>query len=187
MSRIDELYARYRKPLIGRLIGFGQREDEAADIAQETLIATWKRLEHIPPDREWPYLVTAAFNLARKRHTRGKVPRHGGGKLTNLEDEHDAVDKSPSIESDLIEGEEIRRFRAAFSAAMAELPPETRQAFALRRRGLESKEIAELLGLNEHAVRSRVTRACRILRRRLSPPPGVPWTELLGDDDDHEG
>ncbi len=187
VSRIDELYARFLKPLIGRLIGFGQNEDEAADIAQETLIATWKRLEHIPREHEWAYLVTAAFNLARKRHTRANVPRRGGGNLTNLQSEHEAVDKTPSIESGLIEREEITRFRAELSTTMEQFPPETREALALRGRGMESKEIAEHLGLSEHAVRSRVTRACHVLRRRLSPPTGVPWTELLGDDDDHEG
>ena len=180
MSRIDELYAKYFKRLIRALGG----TPDADDIAQEAMIARWKRAED--PENDWAYLVASARNAAKKRATRANVPRHGGGLLTQLEDEQDAHDETRSAEANLIRQQEIARFRADFNAVMAELSPDTRQALVLRRRGLGSKEIAESLGLTDQAVRSRLSRAMSLLRERLSPPPGVDWLDLLGDDDDHE-
>lgn len=188
MSRLDDLYARYRKPLIAKLVQFGQSEAEAADIAQETLIATWKRLDAVEAGREWAYLLTAAFNLARKKHARANVPRHGAGRVTPLESDHDAPDRARSVEAELIDSEEIVRFRERFHAAMAELEPKTRQALVLKKRGATSREIAERVGLTDQAVRTRVSRACALLRERVGPPPAdVHWADLLGeDDDDHQ-
>lgn len=183
MSRIEELYAKYLQRLV-RALG---RYPDAEDIAQESLIATWKRLDHTSVEDEWPYLATAARNNAKKRYARANAPRRGGGLLRQLEDEHDATDDRRSAEDDLIERQEILRFRAQFNAVMAELDLRTQQCLALRRRGLASQEIAAHVGLTDQAVRTRISRAQALLRARLSPPPDVPWLELLGDDDDdHE-
>lgn len=171
MSRIDDLYAKYLQPLLRTL----RRNPDAEDIVQETLIATWKRLEHIPPEHEWAYLVTAAYNLERKRFRRANAPRRGGGLVVTLEGEHDAPDRSPSPEAELLTREEIAQFRARFPEAMAALGPETQQCLALRRRGLGSKEIAQHLpSLTDQAVRTRLSRAAHLLAK------------LLGDQaDDH--
>jgi RNA polymerase sigma factor (sigma-70 family) len=181
MSRIDELFAKYFK----RIIGVHHRNRDADDIAQETLLAAWKRLERGKTiDDEWAYLATAARNHANRRFTRANVPRHGAGRLTQLDDDHDAPDGRQSVEAQLVEREEVLQFRAAFKAAMAELSPSTQQCLVLRKRGLGSQEIAAHLGLTDQAVRSRLSRATAFLRERLSPPPDVPWIDLLGDDDD---
>ena len=186
MSRIDDLYARYLRRLIEMVERFSRRGD-AADIAQETLIATWKNLDHVTPEGEWKYLRQAAQNLAKKRAARENVPRHGAGRLTPLEDEHDAHDKRPTVEAELVERAAIEDFRARFRAALEELSADTRLCVVLKRRGFNSKQIARHLNLSEVAVRSRLSRAAALLRDRLGPPPDVPWAELLGEEnDDHE-
>lgn len=180
MSRLDDLYARYLTPLTMTVIGFGTSEDDAKDIAQETLIATWKRLEHVAPEAEWAYLRVAA----RHRYLR-RIEQHG--RQQPLEPAHDAPDKAPSPETEVIEKEEAALFHERFKAAMRELPSDTRQAVVLRSRGLGSKEIAQKLGLTDQAVRTRLSRAFELIRERVgTPPAGVAWMRLPGDHDDHE-
>lgn len=180
MSRLDDLYARYLTPLTKKLIGFGQSEQDADDIAQETFIATWKRLDHVAPEREWWYLLVAAFNLARRRARRRRP-------FMPLEAEHDPADQAASSEQTLIEQQEAAQFQARFKAVMRDLAPETQQAIFLRAQGLGSKDIARKLGLTDQAVRSRLSRAFELIRERAGQPPDdVRWMSLFGDHDDHE-
>jgi RNA polymerase sigma factor (sigma-70 family) len=184
MSRIDELYAKYFNGLV-RMLG---RNRDADDIAQETLIAAWKRLEQgVPIDNERAYLAQSARNNANKRYSRANVPRHGAGRLTQLDDKHDATDERLNAEDELSGREEVLRFRAEFNAVMAELSDDTQQCVVLRRRGLSTQEIAQRLGLTDQGVRSRLSRSNALFRARLSPPPDVPWLDIFGDDDDHQG
>ena len=183
MKRIEELYVKY----LGRLREMFRRDPDAEDIAQEALIRVWKRMEHVALDHEWAYLATTARSIANKRYTRANVPRRGAGLLTQLDEtEHDARHDAPSVEEQLIEQQEIAAFRARFNAVLAEFTPDTQQCLVLAKRGYNSKEIAEHLGLTDQAVRSRLSRVRAVFRERLAPPPGVNWIELLGDDDDHQ-
>lgn len=184
MSRIEELYAKYW----GRLLRTFRREADVEDIAQEALIRVWRRLERGSSlDHEWPYIATAARSVVNRRYERANVPRRGAGLLTPLDEKkHDRTHDEPSVEQQLIEQQEIAAFRASFNAVLAELTPDTQQCLLLAKRGLGSKEIARHLDLTELAVRSRLSRARAVFRERLTPPPGVEWIDLLGDDDDHE-
>ena len=176
MSRLDDLYARYL-PLLTRMLMRSMPEADAQDIAQETLIATWKRLEHVAPDKERAYVIVAALNLAKRRFARAKP-------MTSLDG---FEGEAPSAEKDVIERQEAALFRDRFRAAMRQLPPETREALVLRGQGLGSKEIARTLGLTDQSVRSRLSRAFESIRERVGEPPaGIDWMSLSGDHDDHE-
>lgn len=180
MSRLDDLYARYLEALTRTVIGFGASVDDAKDIAQETLIATWKRLEHVAPGAEWAYLRVAA----RNRHLR-RVEQHAN--LQPFGPDDDTIDRKPSPETEVIEKQEAALFNERFRAAMRELSPDTQQAIALRGQGLGSKEIARKLGLTDQAVRTRLSRAFELIRARAGDPPaGVAWMRLPGDEDDHQ-
>lgn len=62
-----------------------------------------------------------------------------------------------------------RQFQAAFDAAMAQLPEEQREVFALRElSGLSFAEIAEATGINENTVKSRMRYALKQLRDALA-------------------
>jgi RNA polymerase sigma-70 factor (ECF subfamily) len=177
MSRLDDLYARYLRPLIEVVKNRGASEDDAQDIAQETLIETWKRLDHVAPDKERAYLMVAALNRAKKRFSRARP-------TTSL----DGFDgQAPSAEKDVIEKQETARFHDRFKAAMRQLPPETQKALYLRAQGLGSKEIAQKLELTDQAVRTRLSRAFERIREQVGDPPsGVEWMSLPGDHDDHQ-
>lgn len=69
---------------------------------------------------------------------------------------------------DLLERERL----VDLAARIAEQPPEVREMLALRHAdGLRHREIAELLGLSEAAVKQRMSRALRALRAQLHPEP----------------
>ena len=69
---------------------------------------------------------------------------------------------------DLLERERL----GDLAARVAELPPEIREMLALRHGdGLRHREIAELLGLSEAAVKQRMSRALRALRAQLQLEP----------------
>jgi RNA polymerase sigma-70 factor (ECF subfamily) len=63
---------------------------------------------------------------------------------------------------------ESREFLAAIEAALARLPIEYREAVVLRDvEGLSTQEAAEVLGIGERALKSRLHRGRRAVRREL--------------------
>jgi len=63
---------------------------------------------------------------------------------------------------------------ALLQAALGKLPPESRAVFELRDlQGLSSREAAEVLGMNEGAVRVRLHRVRQFLMQELHGPLGV--------------
>ena len=90
----------------------------------------------------------------------------------------DLLDLLPSDlqgpESGLLQREEL----AQLAALVQGLPADTRELLALRfADGLRHREIADVLGLQEAAVKQRVSRALRDLRGRLRPAPGKKGAE----------
>jgi RNA polymerase sigma-70 factor (ECF subfamily) len=90
----------------------------------------------------------------------------------------DLLDLLPS-DGDSPEGGLLLRERLGQLAALVrELPPDTRELLALRfADGLRHREIAGVLGLQEAAVKQRVSRALRDLRARLRPAPSKKGAE----------
>ena len=61
-----------------------------------------------------------------------------------------------------------RRFRASLEEALEGLPEEQREAFTMREfQGLKFREIAEILGVPENTIKSRVRYALQALRASL--------------------
>ena len=80
--------------------------------------------------------------------------------------------RRPHLDVDAL-GELLARERLGdLAARLAGLAPEVREMLALRHAdGLRHREIAELLGLSEVAVKQRMSRALRALRAELNPEP----------------
>jgi RNA polymerase sigma factor (sigma-70 family) len=181
--RFDDLCDRYTERLVRDLVRFGCLDQDAREIAQEALFATWQKLHTIRPGAEWAYVRTAAHRLAINRATRGgdrtNVPLEALGGAPR--------DKSESVEERLIRSEQNEQFQRQFNAAVEELPQETMLVLVMRRRGYGPKEIATHLGVHGTAVRSRLARAVKHLRERVdAPPQGLSWAELAGDNDDDD-
>ena len=185
MSRLDDLYSRYWTRLVRALRGFGERDAE--DNAQEAFIATSAHLHEIEPEGEWAYLAQAGRRRALNTIRNANTEHRGGGKIDPIEEGVVVRDPRDSPEAVLIENEEVAEFRARFKAAFSSLDPVTQQCLILKRRDLDSKEIAAKLGMTAVAVRSRISRGSAVLRERVGPPPaGVAWLNAFGENDDHE-
>lgn len=133
------------------------------ELAEDVTAATFaKAIEELPrfewrgvPYSAWLYRVAA--NLAARQQRRPASVHI---------DEHPPVD---SLSPEMVV--EDRERHAAVRAAVAELPEDQRQVVLLRFAGdLRNREIAEILGRSEGAVKLLTFRAMTTLRRRLGAP-----------------
>jgi RNA polymerase sigma-70 factor (ECF subfamily) len=133
------------------------------ELAEDVTAATFtKGLEELPrfewrgvPYASWLYRVAA--NLVARQH---RLPAW--------------VELTPAVASDgeLPDAEVERRDRAqTIRAAVEALPADQRQAVLLRFAGeLRNREIAEIMGRSEGAVKLLTFRGLTTLRRRLGAP-----------------
>jgi RNA polymerase sigma-70 factor (ECF subfamily) len=132
------------------------------DLAQETFIRVLRalpRFELDGPAKLSTWLLRIAARLAINELQRRRPPIES---LPTTDEVHAGAASAD-------EAHTRRRVAAAIQAAVAELAPEYRAAFLLREyHGLEYAEIAEALELDLGTVKSRLHRARKSLRERLS-------------------
>lgn len=164
-SRRDrQAFARLHAHFHPRLVTFlgrgGMREAE--ELAQETLLAVWRKAELYDPTQAGA--ATWIFTIAR--NLRIDTARRAARATFVDVDDHDEVDESPDGEALLLAGERESRVRAA----LASLPPE--QAEVVRQTYFTEKpqvEIARDLGIPLGTVKSRLRLAANRLRALLEP------------------
>ena len=151
------------------LLVCGQAED-AEDVMQEALLKTYRhvaRIEKPEAFRTWLFRTIRNACLMKRRR-RADEP----AMLETLDTGHDAtgepaiqvIDRGPSPESAAINNWLGRRLRRALAA----LPAPYRVIVLLREmEGLSTREVAEVMGLSEANVKTRLHRARVLLRARL--------------------
>ncbi len=157
----------------GRLFNFIRKrvrhEDDAEDILQDVLwqfIEAYRRLETIERVTSWLYQV-ARNKIAdsyRKKKPEASLQTAKGGESTEVDFE--------DILSDFSEGPEELVIRDAIwneiEVAVDELPPSQREVFIWHEfEGMSFREMSELTGETENALRLRKHYAMRLLRTRL--------------------
>lgn len=153
------LYERY----VDQIYAYAYSLTHNRELAEDVTAATFARAIEELPRFEWrgvPYsawLYRVAANLvARDRRRPGWI------------------ELSPHVSDDgASPEEEVARLDrdAHIRAAVEELPPDQRQAVLLRFGGdLRNREIAEIMGRSEGAVKLLTFRAMTTLRRRLGAP-----------------
>lgn len=131
-------------------------EEDAADLTQEAFLRVWQKLPEFRLQAAfstWLYRLTTnlCLDFMRGRKRRPTVP---------LEREDEEQTPLPEPKDPAPTPEE---------AALAELSPEQRELLALRAvRDLNYAQIAELLGVPEGTVKSRLARAREALRKKLA-------------------
>ena len=164
------LMERWELPVKGLIARLVQNRSEAEDLAQETFVRVWQQRARFRPDTEFrPWLFAIAVNLARNRlrwwRRRPVVSleewTHPGGS--------DAAERGlESGEETAGEGMERRERGDAVRSAVANLPPEWKEAIVLAEyEGLSHGEIAAVVGATSKAVESRLYRARAALRQSL--------------------
>jgi len=124
-----------------RILG---RVDDALDAAQEVFLRLLKNLDRIEGDpKPWLYRVTV--NICND-HFRRRVPVHPP----------DARQPDPSPDAaHLVELDHRKRL---LTQALAQLPERERAAIVLRDiEGLSTREVAQILGVEEVTVRSQIS------------------------------
>lgn len=150
---VGTLYQRYWFRLNNVVKKMVRNDDAAADIAQDSFLRINALAE--PQQLEYPYayLCRTALNLIKDRAKARKI-RHlykesimaeGATNVEILSPEHHAIGR-----------EKLR----LLSRTIEELPPKCRRVFLLHKvHHLSHKDIAESLGITQHAVEKHVMRA----------------------------
>ncbi len=165
----EALLRRHRAPLFTFLVRMLGDREKAADLAQETFLRIVKGAqawEHRARFQTW--LFTMARNLCADGARRDRFRRAESLDAEGPEGEASMVDSVPGREIDPGRGAESARLRPVLEKALLSLPPEQREVFVLREQaGLPFREIAELVGVNENTVKSRMRYALLALRKSL--------------------
>jgi RNA polymerase sigma-70 factor, ECF subfamily len=169
-SAFNELVRTYERrvfALVFRMIG---RREEAEDLAQEVFVQVFKAIDQFRGDSKlstWIYRI--AVNLCKNR-VKYLSRRHA-----NEQDDVDAmVDRAPlstakgvsvgdiSRPDELVEGMQLE---VIVKHAIAQIEPDFREVLILRDvEDLTYEEIAEVTGLADGTVKSRIHRARGMLR-----------------------
>src|SRR5947199_3522662 len=154
----ESLLRRHRAPLFTFLLRMLGDRERAEDLAQETFLRIVKGAqawEHRARFQTW--LFTIARNLCADQARRDRFRRADSLDAEGPEDEPAMVDSVPGREIDPSRGAESARLRPVLAKALQALPEEQREVFLLREQaGVAFKEIAELTGVNENTVKSRM-------------------------------
>lgn len=162
----EALVLAYQTPVYNLCLRMTGNPDDAADVAQEAFLKAWRNLSSFQFESAfstWLYRLTsnACLDFLRSKKRRAAVS------LTADDDEAqmlDVPDPAPTPENLLLAQENSRAVAEAVSA----LEPEHRQVITLRViQELSYAEIAEILGVKEGTVKSRLARAREHLRKKL--------------------
>jgi RNA polymerase sigma-70 factor (ECF subfamily) len=161
-AAFEQLVRRY-SPRLGVVLVRITRDPEVAhDALQEALVRAWQNIARFQARSSFFTWLTRigineAYRTLRRNEAAAALPLD------------DAVgERIPGWGKQPDEVFESREFLAAIDAALAELPIEYREAVVLRDvEGLSASESAEVLGIGERALKSRLHRGRMALRRAL--------------------
>ncbi len=140
----------------------GGNAQDAMDLTQDTFVKALRKLDHFAPGtnlRAWlGQIMRNAFIDERRKRRRDPVPA-------------ELLDLPPAAERAALPGEDLP---GALRRALNELDPETRALLLLSDvEGYRYREIAEVLDIPMGTVMSRLHRARRKLRARLTHSKSV--------------
>lgn len=160
------LYDTHFTAVLGYALRRTARPEDAADVVSETFLVAWRRLPHVPGDAPLPWLYGVARRVLAN-HRRGDQRRHRLGERLR----HDLAAVVPDISDRVVQDQTV-------AEAMGRLSARDEEVLALHLwEGLESREIAEVLGLPAAVVRPRLSRARSRLRDLLGNDPPAPGHE----------
>jgi RNA polymerase sigma-70 factor (ECF subfamily) len=176
LPSFDALVTAYEKRIfnvIYRIIG---DYEEAADLTQETFISAYKSYARFRGEAKiFTWLYQIALNHCRNRlRQKGRMYAQRWESLDQpASPERDERTPAREIADDtqaphvVLEEKELRQ---RILAAVESLPPEYREVVILREiEGLSYNEIVEVTRLSRDNVKTRLSRARAMLRRKLGP------------------
>jgi RNA polymerase sigma-70 factor (ECF subfamily) len=155
-AAFEYLVISYQRKVVGvawRMLG---NQEDARDAAQDTFLKAYKYLNSFDATQDfsgWLYriAVNACRDIARKRQ--------GSDRMISFEVEHEAGNFDRLASPDNVEAMAIKaQQRALISEALKSLSEKERSAVVLRDlEGLETEEVARILGSSPATVRSQIS------------------------------
>ena len=157
----DQLAERHSVRLRRVLFGITRDCDAAYDAVQEALVRAWKNIGRFEGRAQFAtWLTRIGINEAYSTVRRAPEPP--------LELSDQVGQRIPGWSVRPEQALESREFLAAVDRALGQLPLDYRTAVVLRDvEGLTTTEVAEILGIGERALKSRVHRGRLALRAKL--------------------
>lgn len=153
MSFISGIYESFQhsEPALRRYLRrFFYREEDIDDMAQETFLRAYKFTQDRKIDHPKAYLFRVAKSVALKELTK---KTH---QMTDYMEE--AYDAEPDERSSLEEEVMAEQAVALFCDAIADLPPQCRRVFLMRKyQAMSHKQISEALDISASAVEQHIT------------------------------
>ncbi|GGO99615.1 RNA polymerase sigma factor [Stakelama pacifica] len=160
-------FGRLVEPHLPRLLGLARRmlgsSEEAEDAVQTALASTWvARAKLDPAQPVAAYLTTVTLNKCRDRLRRRKAARFLSFGLFDMD--LPVAAGTPDAETEIGD----RQTLESVSRAIERLPVKLREALVLVTiDGRSQREAAELLGVTEKTIETRIYRARQRLREKL--------------------
>ena len=160
----EDLVLRKRDQVVRTAFQITGNMEDAQDVAQGVFLRLWRVLQRFDLERRfdtWLYRITvnAAIDYVRERGPKGilqALPEDAGERL-----------RDPSRGAD--EQFDLAQLQRAFLHLAARLAPKQRATFVLKEiEGLETAEVARVLGVPESTVRNHLLQARRVLRDGLT-------------------
>lgn len=163
------------RPRLARLARLnGATASEAEDIAQETLLAAWRSLDHLrAPERFDAWLDGICRNISRHAARRALTEQARFAPKTDAESspDGDPLALAPASHADPLDELTQRELTALLDSALGLLNESSREAVRLRYLAeLPGEEAAARLGLSVNALEARLSRARKQLRAALNGP-----------------
>lgn len=166
-----EIVRRYQKPVFRLARACVGEPDEALDLVQETFVAAHQALPRYDGQRAMKaWLSTIAINKCRD-WARKRTVRRFFSFAAPIDGRAEAVvDDRVAVDDGAADRQELDRVTGAIST----LPMNLKEALVLRTiEGLSQAETAEVLGISQKAVETRLYRARSRLLEKLSAEQGM--------------
>lgn len=176
-AALEALLVRYQPHLYRFGLRMCGNEDDAGDVAQESLISMARSLRDFRGDASvssWLYTIARSFCIKKRRRGKFAPAREESLDARGIDVARRLADPAPSPEQTATN----RELQQALTRAIDRLDPAQREVLVLRDvEGLSAPEVAKVLGTSVDAVKSRLHRARVAVRQALAPVLGSPVAE----------
>jgi len=171
LSAFEELVRIHQNKVYALSLQLSGNRDDAQDLAQEAFIRAFKALGSFRNEADfstWLHRITVNVWLNSRR-------KNGGKQLVSLDEPYRGEDGSEvryevaSNDGDPLQALEEKDLRGLVRTALDGLSEEHRTVLVLREiEGYSYEEISRMLGCSLGTVKSRISRAREVMRRRMT-------------------